>query len=99
MSQLCFTQMFIHSLSQFSGLELTFFIAGNSCSAKITPLSNDILKIPTLFLSVLVLFSHPFSSADFKALSQKRSGIVHCSLVHGGGRLVQVTEEEATHVQ
>lgn len=99
MSQFCFTQMSIHSLSWFSGFVRTFFIAGNSCSAKITPLSNDILKIPTLFLSALVLLSRPFSSADFKTLSQKRSGIVHCSLVHGGGGLVQVTEEEATHVQ
>lgn len=77
----------------------TFFIAGNSCSAKITSLSTDILKIPTLFLSVLILLSHPFSSADFKALSQKKTGIVHCRLMHGGGGFVLVTEKEATHVR
>lgn len=107
MSQLCFTQMSIHRLSWFSGFVQIFFIAGNSCSAKITLLSNDILKIPTLFLSVLTLLSRPFSSADFKTLSQKRNGIVHlvqlgacergvCSGDRGGSHLCSMSSSLRT---
>lgn len=97
MSQLCFTQMSIHRLSWFSGFVQIFFIAGNSCSAKITLLSNDILKIPTLFLSVLTLLSRPFSSADFKTLSQKRNGIVHLVQLGACGRGVCSGDRGGSH--
>lgn len=89
MSQLCLTQMSIHSLSWFSRSVHTII----HCLETIVQLKwhhwlTDILKIPALFLSVLILLSHPFSSADFKAL--------RCSSVHGGGRFVPGDREDET---
>lgn len=91
MSQLCLTQMSVHSLSWFSRSVHTIIRCLETLvQLKLYLWSTDILKIPALFLAVLILLSHPFLSADFKALTQKRSDVIHCSSVGEEG-LFQVT--------
>lgn len=94
MSQLCFTQISIHFLSWFNRSVCTIFHHLETLVQLIWHLwSNDILKIPVLFLSVFILLSHPFSLADFNALFQKRSAIIHSRLVPGREEgLLQVRE-------
>lgn len=93
MSQLHFTQMSIHSLSWFSrSVHAIIHCLETIVRLKWHLWSTDSLKIPALFLSVLILLSCPFSSANFKALSQKTSGIIHRRSVQGEEGLFQVAE-------